>query len=574
MSGSHYYGNVNLELLRWMPLTAKRVLELGCGEGALAAAYKRRNPKADYVAIEAHPPSAAIARDRVDLLIEADFTMLDGAAIADLGRFDAIVLGDVLEHMPDPWRVLRTLSGLLSYEGEIALSVPNVSHWSAMAKLMSGEWPAADSGIFDRTHLRFFTLSSLTNTLADCGMAVQRSRPRVFVGDRAEAEKWVPILAAAAEQAGQDKDAFLKRSQALQHVATACRQDSPPLPRMHLHFAVMAPSFMQARTSAPLEALESNAALTISSREKSTQLPEAPIHIPKVAVLQRLLMPKKDIETFVSAARAKRWTLVYEIDDHPDLIAKVQRSGDMGDGLRNLITYGCHAVQTSTPKLAEVLRALNPEVEVFENAVIDLPPFRPRKTTRVFYGALNREGFSAKVAAALAPAIAENPALEFIVLHDQAFFRALPTERKMLLKASPYTDYLTAMERADVVLSPLEGLETETYKSDIKFVEAGRAGAAMIASPCVYEEAIRHGETGFIARDLEDWSVYLARLAANPALRNVMAEAAWREVRDTRMMAYQVERRIDWYRSLCNRYDALDAALLDRSASVRQPEPA
>ena len=68
--------------------------------------------------------------------------------------------------------------------------------------------------------------------------------------------------------------------------------------------------------------------------------------------------------------------------------------------------------------------------------------------------------------------------------------------------------------------------------------------------------------------------MYLARLAANPALRNVMAEAAWREVRDTRMMAYQVERRIDWYRSLCNRYDALDAALLDRSASVRQPEPA
>ena len=39
-----YYANVNPELLRWMPLAARDVLEIGCGEGALAAAYRRRNP--------------------------------------------------------------------------------------------------------------------------------------------------------------------------------------------------------------------------------------------------------------------------------------------------------------------------------------------------------------------------------------------------------------------------------------------------------------------------------------------------------------------------------------------------
>ena len=473
--------------------------------------------------------------------------------------------------MPDPWLVLRRLSGLLSFEGEIALSVPNVSHWSAMAKLMSGEWPAADSGLFDRTHLRFFTLSSLIKTLGDCDLAIERAQPRTFVGDRAEAEKWIPILAAAAEQAGERKEAFLKRAQTLQYVVTAFRKDSPPLPKMHLHFAAMAPSFMQARTSAPFEAMQSIASVTSSYREKSAQLPEIDVSVPKIAILQRLLMPKSSIETFISAARTKRWTLVYEIDDHPDLIAKVQRSGDMAASLRELITYSCHAVQTSTPKLADVLRALNPEIEVFENAVFDLPPLRPRRVTRVFYGALNRERFSAKVAAALAPAIAEHPELEFIVLHDQAFFSALPTERKTILKAAPYDAYLQAMESADVVLSPLEGLETETYKSDIKFIEAARAGAAMIASPCVYEDAIRHEETGLIARDLEDWSVCLSRLAANAALRNAIADAAWREVRDARMMAYQVERRMDWYRGLCARHDLLDAALFERSQALDAP---
>jgi SAM-dependent methyltransferase len=566
VSEPNYYGNVNVDLLRWIPLTARRVLELGCGEAALAAAYKMRNPGAEYVAVETHAPAAAIARARVDQLIEADFLALDPTELKALGQFDAIVLGDVLEHLSDPWRALRILRDMLAPDGRVALSVPNVSHWTALANLMTDAWPALDSGLFDRTHLRFFTLTSLQITLAESGLAVERARPRMFVGNREAAERWIPILADAAEKAGQNRADFVKRSQALQYVASAHRAGFKPPERLHIHFAALAPAFMDVRTRLPAEALESDPSLTVSYREKSAVLPDLPVDQPKVAVLQRLIMRDENHwRSYVAQARARGWTLVYEIDDHPDLLGRVHQSGAMRAQIRAAITRGCHAVQTSTVKLANALRELNPELAVFENAVMDLPPFQPRHQVRkVFYGALNREGFSAQVASALAPALHAHPELEFSVVHDRAFFDALPTQNKTFQSALSYVDYLKSMADCDIVLSPLEGSDAELYKSDVKFLEATRCGAAMIASPCVYEDTIQQGLTGLIAREIADWPTALARLVADPALRDTIAAAAWRQVRDHRMMAAQVAARGLWYRDIHARRDALDAAILER----------
>lgn len=81
-----------------MPADAARVLEIGCGEGALGAAYLRRNPTCRYVGVECHAPSAAIARERLPEVIADDAETLDDAG----GPFDLAVLGDVLEHFADP----------------------------------------------------------------------------------------------------------------------------------------------------------------------------------------------------------------------------------------------------------------------------------------------------------------------------------------------------------------------------------------------------------------------------------------------------------------------------------------
>jgi len=76
--------------------------------------------------------------------------------------FDCILCLDVLEHLADPWRVLQQLSQKLKPQGVIITSIPNIRHVSILVKLfLLGRWTYTDSGILDRTHLRFFTKQSV-----------------------------------------------------------------------------------------------------------------------------------------------------------------------------------------------------------------------------------------------------------------------------------------------------------------------------------------------------------------------------------------------------------------------------
>jgi hypothetical protein len=64
----------------------------------------------------------------------------------------------VLEHLKDPWTALRRYAQLLEPGGTAVVSLPNVGHWSTYANLARGTWPRKPEGIFDATHLRWFTL--------------------------------------------------------------------------------------------------------------------------------------------------------------------------------------------------------------------------------------------------------------------------------------------------------------------------------------------------------------------------------------------------------------------------------
>ena len=547
-----YYGNVNPDLLAWMPLSARRVLELGCGEGALAAAFKARNPLAHYTAVELHGPAAAVARGRVDRLHEGDFAALDLAALAADGPFDLAVMGDVLEHMADPGAVLARLHGLLAPEGALAISVPNVGHWSVLAEAMAGRWPAEDAGLFDRTHLRWFTLDSLGRTLADAGFALRRARPRNFLLNRAAAERWIPALADAAERAGVERRGFTERAQALQYVANARRADAPAPEPLHVHFAAVTPDFLDVRMRQPMEALRSEPDVTTSWRERDARLPDLPAGRRKVAVVQRLALAAEAAAAYARAARDAGWALVFEMDDHPDLIGRVQRS-DVGARLVETLR-AFDAAQTSTSALGEALAAYGRPTRVFANALMDLPPAPARAPgpPRIFYGALNREGFSAEVARALGAFAARRPEVEFTVVHDRAFFDALPTAAKRFHPAAPYAGYLELMAGCDVVLSPLEGRPEERFKSDVKWLEATRAGAAFVASPAVYAETVAPGRTGVIVPAREGWGEALEALLDTPGQAAALAAAARAEIAANRMEALNVAPRIAWYGELAD----------------------
>ena len=250
---------------------------------------------------------------------------------------------------------------------------------------------------------------------------------------------------------------------------------------------------------------------------------------------------------------------MFELDDHPDLIGQVQRSR-VGEQL-SWTMRGFHAAQTSTERLGAEFSKVFEQVAVFSNAVLELPAFAtPRDRLRVFHGALNREGFTSQVASRLGGVTRRYPEVEFVILHDRAFFDSLPCEQKIFHSAQTYAEYLSQMGRCDIVLSPLQGAPNELFKSDVKFVEASAACAATLASAPVYADTIVDGDTGLIAHSLDDWPTQLERLLDDSLLRRRLATNAHAYVRTERMLSGQVARRSDWYRQVWRDRDSLFAA--------------
>ena len=118
MAVPDYYNRVNPDLLRLISPDAKVVLEIGCGAAAMAEQYRRVNPSVQYVGVEMNAEAADVARARLDRVIVGDVANLDDRELGLIaGTVDVLVFGDVLEHMLDPWAVLKRLAPLLREGG-------------------------------------------------------------------------------------------------------------------------------------------------------------------------------------------------------------------------------------------------------------------------------------------------------------------------------------------------------------------------------------------------------------------------------------------------------------------------
>jgi SAM-dependent methyltransferase len=159
------YERARPEILVHVPQSARRVLDLGCATGATGAALKARQP-AHVTGIEIEPEYAAEAAKVLDHVIVGDAATLPTLD----GPFDALIAADILEHLPDPWLTLRHYAGLLTPGATVVVSLPNVGHWSTYAHLARGTWPRKPEGIFDATHLRWFTLRDAEQLLTQAGV--------------------------------------------------------------------------------------------------------------------------------------------------------------------------------------------------------------------------------------------------------------------------------------------------------------------------------------------------------------------------------------------------------------------
>jgi methionine biosynthesis protein MetW len=174
------YETARPEIAALVPPGARRVLDLGCATGALAAALKARGP-VEVVGVEREPAYAAEAERRCDRVLVADVEELAPRAGAELGRFDCLVAADVLEHLVDPWSALRAYAALLDPGCRAVVSLPNVAHWTTFAALARGRWPRRPEGVHDATHLRWFTLADAVALLDQAGLRVEAVQRRPWV---------------------------------------------------------------------------------------------------------------------------------------------------------------------------------------------------------------------------------------------------------------------------------------------------------------------------------------------------------------------------------------------------------
>ena len=555
--------HINADLLGLAP-PAGRVLEIGCGEGLFAQAYRRINPLCHYVGIETAGSAASACSARVDRLLVGDVAIMPEADIAEGGLFDLIVLGASLDRVGDPAALLGKMKTLLADDGHILIDIRNIAHWSAFHELMLGRDPIGSRERSGDQAIRSLTLDALGAMLSEHGFRARKHRLQKDWSGHPIMTKWRSALVGLADTMGMDRRAIEDRCAIKSYAVLASgASDEPEM--MYVTTAAFAPGGMDARARLPAEHLGSASAVQASYQEKAVRLPVLAPDMPKILVLQRVAPPDAKIWLqIIGPAIRQGWIVISEYDDHPELVAKVLNWSPERE--RWISLRAVHAVQTSTPALARVFGGHNPEVKSFANTAFTLPPLRERSgdPARIFYGATNRGDFSAALARSLAPVMAAHPDASFVVVHDKAFFDALPTDRKSFDPMLSYENYLARIETCDIALLPLGGSEYELYKSDMKYVESASRGAAVIASSAVYQHSVVHGETGLIAPGLDDWAPALKRLLSDEPLRQSIAANAWADIRAHRMFSTQIGERVGWYRQLWANREALQASLLAR----------
>ena len=153
----------------------KRVLELGPAAGHVTRALVRQG--CTVTGIEVDPEAAANIAGVADCIVGdlSDPSVI--AKAAEEGKFDVVLAGDVLEHLPDPLPTLCACREVLVPGGFVVISLPNVAHADVALSLMRGDFPYREYGLLDRTHLRFFTATSLAELLNHAGfLAIEMRR--------------------------------------------------------------------------------------------------------------------------------------------------------------------------------------------------------------------------------------------------------------------------------------------------------------------------------------------------------------------------------------------------------------
>lgn len=219
MEQTPIHDNHNPDLLRLIPPTVKKVIEIGCSSGALAREFKKQSNDVNWIGVEIDASYAELAKRHCDKTLVANIDDCGESFYKEFTDRDCWIFGDTLEHFKNPWSVLRNIRSVISSNGSIVACIPNAQHWSLIIRLAIGDFRYEDSGLLDRTHLRWFTRQTMIELFESQGFRIAEGLPRVF--DEPNRDKFLPSIAEIAKNCGIEPELVVNDTIPLQYVVRA-----------------------------------------------------------------------------------------------------------------------------------------------------------------------------------------------------------------------------------------------------------------------------------------------------------------------------------------------------------------
>lgn len=173
-----YFRNTRKELAEMVEGKDNKILEIGCGAGETGDYLKKSGKASEVIGIELLESAGNEAARKLDRVIigNAETLTLDFPK----EYFDCVILGDVLEHMVNPWCVLKKLNLYLKANGCVIASIPNVKYiWVFIGLLLRDDWRYEEEGVLDITHLRFFTKKTMKKLFFEAELEIIEIKPNL-----------------------------------------------------------------------------------------------------------------------------------------------------------------------------------------------------------------------------------------------------------------------------------------------------------------------------------------------------------------------------------------------------------
>lgn len=169
-----YWEEVNEGIIRNLNTTravGQKILDVGCGRGTLGKAVSSHGHI--VWGIEQHPSAISLAKNRIHKVICCDLTNFKFIKTELKNeQFDILIFSDVLEHFYNPLSILKFYLSYLKPGGQLMVSLPNIVVWTNRLALLFGNFDYKDTGVTDRTHIRFFTFRTAERLLDAAGLTI------------------------------------------------------------------------------------------------------------------------------------------------------------------------------------------------------------------------------------------------------------------------------------------------------------------------------------------------------------------------------------------------------------------